>query len=35
MKAQIGVTMWLDLQSMYANLGCWVEHIVHTDGFTG
>ena len=27
--------MWLDLQSMYANLGCWVEHIVHIDGVTG
>jgi len=24
--------MWTDLQSMYANLGCWVEHIVHIDG---
>ena len=35
MTAQIGAPMWLDLQSMYANLRRWVEQIVHIDGVTG
>ena len=35
MTAQIGAPMWLDLQSMYANLRRWVEQIVHIDEVTG
>jgi len=35
MTAQIGAPMWLDLQSMYANLRLWVEQIVHINGVTG
>ena len=35
MTAQIGAPMWLDLQSMYANLRRWVEQIVHINGVTG
>ena len=35
MKAQIEARMWMDLKSMYANLGRWVEHIVHIDGVIG
>ena len=35
MTAQIGAPMWLDLQSMYANLRRWVEHIVHIGGVAG
>ena len=35
MTAQIGAPMWLDLQSVYANLRRWVEQIVHIDEVTG
>ena len=35
MTAQIVAPMWLDLQSMYANLRRWVEQIVHINGVTG